>query len=139
MQTQSRDHLLSKYSYHSSPKYVERAVDAVLQGRVKEHVFLPSGRTIRTVVGRSGDEFIDSHQPFCSCHHFFFSVLGGRSKTCYHLLASLIASESDLSVKIEFHDEEFRYFLKLLSLDLLARPGDKEDKDNNEPSDTGPR
>ncbi len=137
MRAQTRDELLSKYADRSSSKYVERAVDAVLQGRVKEHVFLPSNHAIRTVVGRNGDEFIDPELPFCSCNHFFFSVLGGRSKTCYHLLASSIASDRNLTTRTVFHDEEFLYFLRLISLDLLAREGDKEDKDNSGPSDTG--
>jgi predicted nucleic acid-binding Zn finger protein len=135
----TRGELLSRYADRSSSKYVERAVDAVLQGRVKEHVFLPSNHAVYTVVGRNGDEFIDSGLPFCSCSHFFFSVMRGKSKTCYHLLANSIASEWNLATRTEFHDEEFPYFLKLIASDLLARQGDKEDKDNSEPSDTGPR
>jgi predicted nucleic acid-binding Zn finger protein len=128
-----RDELIEKFSQLSkSRKYLERAVDTVLQGRVKRHVFVPSGRVIYTVVGRSGDEFIDPEKPFCSCQHFFFSVLGGRDQTCYHLLANSIATEAHRSIQIEFHDEEFRDFLKLLSSDLLSRSGGKGDVDQGE-------
>jgi predicted nucleic acid-binding Zn finger protein len=122
-----RDELIEKFSQRSaSRKYLERAIDAVFEGRVKRHVFLPSGRVLYTVVGRSGDEFIDPEKPFCSCQHFFFSVLGGRDQTCYHLLANSIAAEKHRHTSTEFHDEEFRYFLKLLSSDLLSRSGSQE-------------
>jgi len=79
-----------------------------------------------TVVGRSGDEFIDPAKPFCSCQHFFFSVLGGRDKECYHLLAYAIALESQGFSQTIFHDEEFSTFLRLLSWDLLRRSGSEE-------------
>jgi predicted nucleic acid-binding Zn finger protein len=135
-----KEELIEKFSDQAvSRKYLERAVDAVLEGRVKKQVFVPSGRILYAVVGRSGDEFIDPEKPSCSCQHFFFSVLGGRDDTCYHLLAYRIAAETHRFAQTEFHDEEFRYFLKLLSSDLLSRSGDKEDKGNAEPSDTGPR
>jgi predicted nucleic acid-binding Zn finger protein len=128
-----RNELIETFSQRSSSrKYLERAVDAVLEGRVKRHVFLPSGRVLHTVVGRSGDEFIDHEKPFCSCQHFFFSVLGGRDQTCYHLLADSIATITHRYSQIEFHDEEFRYFLKLLSYDLLSRSGGKENNDQQE-------
>jgi predicted nucleic acid-binding Zn finger protein len=116
-----------------------RAADAALNGCVKEHIFTPSGRVVFTVVGRSGDEFIDPAKPFCSCSHFFFRVLGGRDQTCYHLLAYEMAKESHGFAKTEFHDEEFSPFLRLLSLDLMDQSRDKEDKDNQEPSDNRPR
>jgi len=123
----SREELLEKFSHDSrvSPKYLERAVDTVLEGRVKRHVFTQSGRVLYTVVGRSGDEFVDPDRPFCSCQHFFYSVLGGRDKTCYHLLANSIAVEIDGLAQTVFHDEEFRCFFELLTLDLLSRLGEK--------------
>jgi predicted nucleic acid-binding Zn finger protein len=130
-----RDELIEKFSQHStSRKYLERAVDTVLEGRVKRHVFVPSGRVIYTVVGRSGDEFINPEKPFCSCQHFFFSVLGGRDQICYHLLANSIATETRRSIQTEFHDEEFRDFLKLLSSDLLSRSRGKGDINQGEDS-----
>ena len=121
------------------PKLVKRATEAVIEGRVKRHEFLPSGRTLFTVVGRSGDEFLDPEKPFCSCESFFFRVLGGRSDICYHLLAYRMANETGAFSETTFHDEEFRYFLRLLLSDLLSRSGDKEDKDSQDRSDTVPR
>ena len=84
------------------------------------------------MVGRNGDEFIDPEKPFCSCEHFFFRVLGSKDQTCYHLLAYLIADETNRFDQYEFHDEEFSLFLRLLSSDLLARTG-KERGDEAEP------
>ena len=128
-QVLSREELIERYSQRSkNRKYLERAVDAVLEGRVKRHVFNPSGRVLFTVVGRSGDEFIDPEKHFCSCQHFFFSVLGGRDKECYHLLANAIAQETQEFSRTDFHDEEFSTFMRLLSWDLLKRSGSSEEE-----------
>lgn len=135
----TREELTKKFGGSGGRDERLRAMDAVLGGRVKRHVFIPSGRTVYTVVGRSGDEFIDPEKPFCSCESFFFRVLGGRHETCYHLLAYRMAGETDSFSETSFHDEEFRYFLGLLSSDLLARIGDKEDKHSRDRSDTVPR
>src|SRR5271169_4863881 len=132
MQTQTpRDELINRFSKGpASRKYLERAVDTVLEGRVKRHIFIPSGRVIYTVVGRSGDEFIDPEKPFCSCQHFFFRVLGGRDQICYHLLAYEMARAAKSFDQVEMHDEEFGTFLRLLASDLMDHARDKEDKDN---------
>jgi len=119
--------------------HLAKATEAALNRCVKKHLFTPSGRAIFTVVGRSGDEFIDPDKPFCSCRHFFFRVLGGRDTTCYHLLAYEIAKKSQNLALIELHDEEFGSFLRLLALDLIDHSRDKEDKDNQEPSGNRPR
>ena len=126
----SKEELVSRFSRTSESRaHLEKAAEAVLAGCVKKHVFTPSGRTLFTVVGRTGDEFIDPEKPFCSCRHFFFRVLGGRDPTCYHLLAYKIAKETQRFDQVEMHDEEFGSFLKLLASDLVGHARDKEDKD----------
>ncbi len=110
--TEQRDELKAKFPHLA--KYgtkLDRAVDIVLAGGVKETIFLPSGRKLYTVVGRLGDEFIDPEKPYCSCSNFFFRVLGGREETCYHLLSYKIASEVGRVDKTEFSDEEYRQYL----------------------------
>ena len=105
-------------------KQFDRAIEAVLNGCIKMHTFSPSGRAIYTVVGRSGEEFIDPFKPFCSCKSFFFGVLGGRNQTCYHLLGYEIAKESERLDKVNLHDEELESFTRFLIHDLA----DKEQK-----------
>ncbi|MDA4122870.1 MAG: hypothetical protein OK456_06805 [Thaumarchaeota archaeon] len=116
---QTREEFASRFSKYSGYKgQFERAIDAVLGGCVKEHVFSPSGRTVYTVVGKGGEEFIDPEKPFCSCKNFFFGVLGGRNQTCYHLLGYAIARDAGRLDKVGFHDEEFESFIALLLRDL---------------------
>jgi len=116
----SREELVSRFAVTSDhPGHLKKATDAVLDGCVKKHVFGPSGRVLFTVVGRSGDEFIDPEKPFCSCRHFFFRVLGGRDRICYHLLAYEMAKEAQRFDQVEMHDEEFGVFLRLLASDLM--------------------
>ena len=90
---------------------LDRAIDTVLAGGVKESLFLPSGRKVITVVGRLGDEFIDPDRPYCSCSNFFFRVLGGREETCYHLLSYRIASETGRLDIVKFSDDEYGPYL----------------------------
>jgi predicted nucleic acid-binding Zn finger protein len=90
---------------------LDRAMDTVLAGGVKECRFLPSGRKVITVVGTLGDEFIDPEKPYCSCSNFFFRVLGGREETCYHLLSYKIAVKVGKVDVVEFSDEEYGPYL----------------------------
>jgi predicted nucleic acid-binding Zn finger protein len=122
---ETRADFASRFAHYSRHRgQFDRAIEAVLGGCVKRHTFMPSGRILHTVVGKSGEEFIDPARPFCSCKNFFFRVLGGQAETCYHLLSYEIAKEAQLFDEIEFNDEEFGTFLGLLTLDLLK---DKED------------
>ncbi len=98
---------------------LDRAIDAVLAGGVKETRFLPSGRTVITVVGRLGDEFVDPERPYCSCSNFFFRVLGGREEICYHLLSYKIAVKTGKVDVIEFSDEEYGPYLAATVRDVF--------------------
>ena len=98
---------------------LERAIDAVLAGAVKEARFLPSGRKVITVVGRLGDEFIDPERPYCSCSNFFFRVVGGREETCYHLLSYKVAVKAGKLDVIDFSDEEYGPYLSATVLDVF--------------------
>ena len=96
----------------------ERISEIVEEGRVKLHRFLPSGREIWTVVGSRGDQLVIESQPYCTCRHFHFAVLGGRDKTCYHISALKKAKESSRFVRIDMDDAEYGRFLSLLSSDV---------------------
>ncbi len=98
---------------------LDRAIDAVVSGSVKEVRFLPSGRRVVTVVGRLGDEFIDPEKPYCSCSNFFFRVLGGREETCYHLLSYRIAKKLGRVDVVNFSDEEYGQYLTATVRDVF--------------------
>jgi len=106
-----------KYASYG-PMY-ERAVTTVISGGVKEHRFGPSGRVILTVVGSGGDEFIDPAKPYCSCSDFFFRVLNGHSKLCYHILSHLIASDLGKMDTVHLGDEEYGQFYTLVVRDVF--------------------
>jgi predicted nucleic acid-binding Zn finger protein len=119
---ETKEEFASRFARHSRHAgQFSRAIDTVLNGCVKMHVFSPSGRAIYTVVGRSGEEFIDPFKPFCSCKNYFFGVLGGRNQTCYHLLSYEVAKEAGRLDKVDLHDEEFESFTRLLVHDLTTR------------------
>ena len=87
---------------------------------MKGHRFLPSGRTIYTVVGQLGDEFIDPRRPYCSCSNFYFRVLAKREDICYHLLSYAMAEEAGAVDWVDFSDEEYDALLAAISRDVFA-------------------
>ena len=108
--------LLEQYS--ADKKKFEKALETVRQMNVKRHIFKPSGREIWTVLGGEGDQLVDDSQPYCSCRHFHFKVLGGKDLTCYHLLSISLAKKLEKYEEIVFHDEEHYDFLRALIKDL---------------------
>ena len=111
--------LVSK-KYAAYGPILGRAMATVQTGGVKEHRFRPSGRVLRTVVGRLGDEFIDPERPYCSCSDFFFRVLNGKSKLCYHLLSHSIATELGRIEVVVMDDEEYGQFYSLIVKDVFS-------------------
>jgi len=107
----------AQYSKHGQK--LDRAVQTVLAHGVKEHLFLPSGRRIYTVVGTLGDEFIDPEKPYCSCSNFFFKALGHKDELCYHLLSYMIASESKQLDTVTFSDEEYDSIIAAITRDVF--------------------
>lgn len=118
--TESKEELASRFTrYSDNQSQFERAIEAALDGCVKRHVFLPSGRYVYTVVGRNADEFIDPDKPFCSCESYFYGVLSTKVKYCYHILSYKIADESGLIQEVRFDDEEYDGFMRLIASDVL--------------------
>lgn len=104
----------------------EKAMQVVGQLRVKEHVFLPSGRIIFTVVGHEGDVYVSIDQvgrwsPYCSCDDFHFRVLNGEIQECYHLMAAKIALDQKTVSITKFSDDEYELFLDALLKDVFSR------------------
>ena len=97
------------------------AEEVVKAGRVKRHVFKPSGREIWTVVGSRIDHYIDLEQPYCSCKDFYYHLIKGLGQTCYHLEAARIAKQTNTYCEITFSDEEYPDLLKAILYDLTAK------------------
>ena len=102
---------------------LDKAVDAVLTGGVKEIRFMPSGRRLIIVVGRLGDEFVDPEKPYCSCSNFYFRVSGKGEETCYHLLSYKIAMKAHMLDTVEFSDDEFGPYLAATVRDVFYSLG----------------
>lgn len=91
--------------------------EAAVEGRVKRHVFLPSGRTVWTVVGRKAEYWVDPHHGYCSCPAHYF---GGPADTCYHIKCQTYAESASTYDTIEFDDGEFGGFVAGLVDDVLS-------------------
>jgi predicted nucleic acid-binding Zn finger protein len=99
---------------------LERATELANTRCVKIHKFIPSGRSICTVVGKESEELVDPLKQLCTCGDFFYRVLTGKTDVCYHLLAYKIAEENELFEIIEFDDSEYFSFMKALLEDLAG-------------------
>ena len=118
--SEERESLRSAYAeFQKYGAKLDRAIDTVLAGGVKEARFLPSGREVITVVGSLGDEFIDPARPYCSCSNFFFRVVAGREEVCYHLLSYKIAARAGRVDVVEFSDEEYGPYLAATVRDVF--------------------
>jgi predicted nucleic acid-binding Zn finger protein len=116
---ESKEELASRFARFNEGTEFKKAIDAAFSGCVKKHVFLPSGRSVYTVVGSNADEFIDPDKAYCSCESYFYRVLSDKAKQCYHMLGYKVASESGLVSEVEFADEEYDTFMRLLATDVL--------------------
>lgn len=90
-------------------------------GRVKRHIFKPSGREIWTVVGSRIDHYVDLEQPYCSCKDFYYHLIRGLEQTCYHLEAAKIAKQTNRYTEITLSDEEYQPLLAAILKDLTAK------------------
>jgi predicted nucleic acid-binding Zn finger protein len=82
------------------------AENAVRAGRVRLHVFKPSGRRRWVVVGKHGEYLVLPEAGYCSCPDFFFRVMSGEKPTCYHLVAVKLAIERKQFNIVESDDAE---------------------------------
>jgi predicted nucleic acid-binding Zn finger protein len=104
---------------------IRKARGVVESQAVKLHRFLPSGRTIWTVVGKDCDFIVDidlenPDRLYCSCSDFYFRVLSQKIPECYHLLALEMALKEELFSVIDFNDGEFPEFLRALVKDIFG-------------------
>ena len=91
-----------------------KALQAIEEGRVRKHVFSPSGRLVWTVVGEEREYQILPLATFCSCNDFYFRVLSHEASLCYHLLAQKIAEALDRYVLLAGDDGDYTTLLSIL-------------------------
>jgi len=94
--------------------------DVVKSLSVKVHTFLPSDRTIITVVGRDNEHWTDPDIQFCTCKDYYFKALSSDN-VCYHVKAVNIAIQEKRFEKIEFNDSEYNGFVNALMLDNTVK------------------
>jgi len=90
-----------------------KALQALDEGRVRKHVFSPSGRLVWTVVGEEREYQILPLATFCSCNDFYFRVLSYETFLCYHLLAQKIAEALNRYVILERDDGDYPSLLSV--------------------------
>ncbi|HDJ26123.1 MAG TPA: hypothetical protein ENF34_02280 [Candidatus Bathyarchaeota archaeon] len=88
-------------------KRLASALEALREKRVKKYVFKPSGRVIWTVVGREREYLVMPKAPYCSCDDFYFRVIDGEIRLCYHVIAQRLAECLNWHEVIECEDEEY--------------------------------
>ncbi|MCW4038514.1 MAG: hypothetical protein NWF13_07255 [Candidatus Bathyarchaeota archaeon] len=91
-----------------------KALQSLDEGRVRKHVFSPSGRLVWTVVGEEREYQILPLATFCSCNDFYFRVLSHEAFLCYHLLAQKIAEALDRYVLLAGDDGDYSTLLSVL-------------------------
>ncbi|MFX1604047.1 MAG: hypothetical protein ACFFCK_11240 [Promethearchaeota archaeon] len=85
-----------------------RALRAVEEGRVLEHLFHPS-ETTKWIVQGKRREYLVIPRVFCTCRSFYHSVVIEReAQMCYHLLAQAIAETRNQQKRVESTDAERR-------------------------------
>ncbi|RLI07875.1 hypothetical protein DRO32_03210 [Candidatus Bathyarchaeota archaeon] len=83
------------------------ALEALRERRVKKYVFRPSGRVVWVVVGREREYVVLPRAPYCSCDDFYFRVLDGRARLCYHIIAQRLAECLNWYEEVEEEDEDY--------------------------------
>jgi predicted nucleic acid-binding Zn finger protein len=84
-----------------------KALKAVTSSLVKRYLFEPSKREVWVIVGKNRDYLVSDF--YCDCDDFYFNcVIKRRAKSCYHILAKLLAEAlglfSDISVGDDMYD-----------------------------------
>lgn len=96
--------LLERLASRFGKSRVDKAIRSVMEGKVKLYVFKPSRRVLWVVDGRGGRRIILPASGYCSCEDFYFNVVEGRAKLCYHIIAHRIATLSGRYTVVELKD-----------------------------------
>jgi predicted nucleic acid-binding Zn finger protein len=104
--------LLEELSCRFGRSRVEKAIRTVMDGGVKLYVFKPSGRILWVIEGREKKRFILPASGYCSCEDFYFNVVDGKARLCYHVIAQRIASLCSRYDVVEARDDLYDEFTR---------------------------
>lgn len=91
----------------------DQKIKNILDGEnVNLYSFLPTGRKIWTVKTPNGLHTVIENKLYCTCGHFYFSVLSGKDDNCYHIDIIRIAKTTKQYSIIECNDIDFGNFLR---------------------------
>ena len=93
--------------YRAFGQRLANALEALREKRVKKYVFKPSGRVLWVVVGREREYIVMPKAPFCSCEDFYFRVIDGEARLCYHVIAQRLAECLNWYEAVEEEDENY--------------------------------
>ncbi|MFQ6074497.1 MAG: hypothetical protein ACE5KC_04680 [Candidatus Bathyarchaeia archaeon] len=89
---------------------LEKALEALEEGRVKKYVFQPSGRTVWIVVGKGREYLVMPAAEYCTCDDFYFQFHQGH--LCYHIIAQKLAEATSQFDLIEDDDQLFDILIR---------------------------
>jgi len=89
---------------------VNKALDALNEGRIKKYIFQPSGRVVWIVVGKNRDYIVMPAIDYCSCYDFYFQF--DRGHVCYHIIAQKLAEATGAFDQFEDDDQFFSVLIK---------------------------
>jgi predicted nucleic acid-binding Zn finger protein len=91
-------------------KRLDKALEALHEGRVKKYIFQPSGRVVWIVVGKNRDYLVMPAADYCSCSDFYFSF--DRGHVCYHIVAQKLSEATGRFDLFEDNDDFFEVLIK---------------------------
>jgi predicted nucleic acid-binding Zn finger protein len=89
---------------------VNKALEALNEGRVKKYIFQPSGRIVWIVVGKNRDYLVMPESDYCSCYDFYFQF--DRGHVCYHIIAQKLAEAIGMFDTFEDDDQLFSILIE---------------------------
>ena len=90
------------------------ALEALRERRVKRYVLSQSKRSTWVVVGKTGEYMVMPRAPYCSCDDFYFRVIDGEARLCYHIIAQRLAECLNWFDVLELAEEEYEALVEEL-------------------------
>jgi len=100
--------------YRAFGQRLVSALEALREKRVKKYVFKPSGRVVWVVVGREREYLVLPKAPFCSCEDFYFRVIDGEARLCYHVIAQRLGGCLNWFEVVEEEGEDYEVLMEEL-------------------------